>query len=172
MVDIVIGGCRSGKSAHALGLAESYGTLHKLFIATCRPLDDEMRARIARHRRERSPDWNVLEVPLDLPEALRTHAREDRVLLVDCLTLWLTNLIMERDQDDFLAGRIEALIACLDHAAGPIVFVANEVGQGIVPENRLARKFRDWAGTLNQRVAQKAVRVVWVVAGIPVTIKP
>lgn len=153
-------------------MAEAYGKAHKLLVATCRPLDDEMRARIARHRKERPPDWEVLEIPLELPEAIRDNSLADRVLLVDCLTLWLTNLIMENDQDRILNMRLEALLASLARARGPIILVANEVGQGIVPENRLARNFRDWAGTVNRRVAERASRVVWVVAGIPVTIKP
>ena len=169
---LVIGGCRSGKSAHALDLANGFQADHKLFVATCQPYDDEMRARVARHQRERDPTWETLEVPLDLSRALEHHNTAGSVVLVDCLTLWLTNMAMANLPETDIERRIASLDQTLTAMKVPVILVTNEVGQGIVPENRLARQFRDWAGLLNRRVAQSADQVVWMVAGIPVAVKP
>jgi len=170
-ITLVIGGCKSGKSRHALEIAEGYG-LRQLFLATCVPCDEEMEARVARHRKERSDAWEAMEVPLALPEAISDHAAKDRVLLVDCLTLWVTNLLMHRDEEAFVSARVERLVESLLPLPCPVVLVSNEVGCGIVPENRLSRLFRDLAGLANQRVAAVADRVVRMTAGIPVRIKP
>ncbi len=168
---LIIGGCRSGKSAEALTQAEAIEAGRRLFVATCRPYDDEMRARIERHQRERDASWETLEVPLELPAALAAHDARGHIILVDCLTLWITNLMMdERTQAD-----VEALITSLTQTLkamhSPVILVSNEVGQGIVPENEVARRFRDLAGTANQKVAACVDQVVWMVAGIPVKIK-
>jgi adenosylcobinamide kinase/adenosylcobinamide-phosphate guanylyltransferase len=168
---LVLGGCRSGKSSHALELAEAMGP-RRIFVATCVPRDDEMRERVARHRLERSDAWQTLEVPVDLAGAIDTHGAAADVILVDCLTLWLSNLLMESDDTDALRRRIDALAHAVHHAPGAVVLVSNEVGAGIVPENRLARLYRDLAGWANQAMAAACDRVVWTVAGIPVTIKP
>jgi adenosylcobinamide kinase/adenosylcobinamide-phosphate guanylyltransferase len=151
----VLGGCRSGKSGFALQTAGAIPADKRVFIATSIAFDDEMKARVARHRAERGPGWTTVEAPLALSEAIAENARTGRVILVDCLTLWIPHLIRT-----------------LVQAPCPVVLVANEVGAGIVPENKLARQFRDLAGTANQAVAAAANQVVWVVAGIPVTIKP
>ncbi len=169
---LVIGGCRSGKSAHALGLAEGIQAGRKLFVATCQPYDDEMRARVARHQRERDATWETLEVPLELARTLEDHNAVGNVILVDCLTFWLTNLAMARLPEAALERRIASLAKTLNTMKVPVILVTNEVGQGIVPENRLARQFRDWAGLLNRMVAQSADQVIWMVAGIPVAVKP
>ena len=159
-VTLILGGARSGKSRYAEGLAGG-GVL----IATAQAHDDEMAARIARHRADRAAGWEVREVPLDLSDAL-DDVKEDRPVLVDCLTLWLSNLL--------LAGREEeadALGAALTACRADVICVSNEVGQGIVPATPLGRAFRDAQGRLNQRVAAQADRVVLMVAGIPMVVK-
>ena len=167
----VIGGCRSGKSTCAMQTAEKVPAEQKIFIATCVPQDDEMKRRVARHQKERSQNWITIEAPLDLPEAILQNSRRGNVILVDCLTLWVSNLLMETGNKNNIEDRTSQLIGALEKAAGPIVLVSNEVGTGIVPENQLARQFRDITGWVNQAVAKCANKVVWMVAGIPVTIK-
>lgn len=165
---LVLGGARSGKSRFAEAQAAATG-LTRLYLATAEAWDDEMAARIARHQAERAADgWTTVEEPLGLPAALLRNSRPDRVVLVDCLTLWVSNLMgAERDID--AAGA--ALITALTHAAGPVVLVANEVGLGIVPDNAMARAFRDHAGRLNQQVAAVVDRVVFMAAGLPLALK-
>ncbi len=171
MNTLIIGGCRSGKSAEALAKAEAIEAGRRLFVATCRPYDEEMRARIERHRRERDASWETLEVPLELPAALEAHDARGHIILVDCLTLWITNLMMdERTQAD-VEAQITSLTQTLETMRSPVILVSNEVGQGIVPENEMARRFRDLAGTVNQKVAASVDQVIWMVAGIPVKIK-
>ena len=172
MIELFIGGCRSGKSTAALERADRIGARRKLFLATCQPLDAEMRARIERHKEERDQTWETIEEPLEIAALIRRHSEPQTVILVDCLTLWLTNLIITDADDAVLRKRIETLEDSLSSARGPVLVVANEVGLGIVPDNTMSRRFRDWAGSLNQRMAQCAQRVVWTVAGIPVPIKP
>ena len=164
---LVLGGARSGKSRHAEALIET-GAPKSLYLATAEPLDDEMRQRIAAHRARRGPRWTTLEEPLALVPALAAAARPERPVLVDCLTLWLSNLIhAERD----VAAEIDALAAALPHLAGPVMLVANEVGLGIVPSTPLARAFRDHAGRLNRDIAACCDRVVFVAAGLPLVLK-
>jgi adenosylcobinamide kinase/adenosylcobinamide-phosphate guanylyltransferase len=166
-VTFILGGARSGKSRHAETLvtgAAGAGT----YIATAEPGDAEMAARIAEHRSRRGTFWQTVEAPLDLAPAILAHADPARPILVDCLTLWLSNLMG--------AGRIvpheaETLCAALRDAAGPIVLVANEVGLGLVPETPLGRAFRDEAGRLNQAIAAVADRVIFVAAGLPLLLK-
>lgn len=170
-ITLVIGGCRSGKSEQALAIAQAHASATRVFIATCVPHDAEMKDRVARHRRERDPSWVTVEAPLELAEAVSRHAREDAVVLVDCLTLWVSNLMGRCEDPDRLRRQAAELADALARSRGPVVVVTNEVGCGIVPENRLARLFRDVVGWTNQAVAACADRVVWTVAGIPVTIK-
>jgi adenosylcobinamide kinase/adenosylcobinamide-phosphate guanylyltransferase len=167
----VIGGCRSGKSAYALQTAEKVPAELKIFIATCVPQDDEMKRRIARHKKDRSQDWVTVEAPLDLPEAVLRNSSKADIILVDCLTLWVSNLLMENGDENKIEDTISRLMDALEKAACPIVLVSNEVGTGIVPENKLARQYRDIIGLVNQAVARTASKVIWMVAGIPVTIK-
>ena len=167
----VLGGCRSGKSGFALATASAIAADRRIFIATSMPLDDEMQARVARHRAERGAGWTTVEAPLALAEAIAENAGNGGVILVDCLTLWISNMLLSTDAPAAVEARIPHLIRTLAQAACPVVLVSNEVGAGIVPENTLARQFRDLAGTANQAVAAAANRVVWVVAGIPVTLK-
>jgi adenosylcobinamide kinase/adenosylcobinamide-phosphate guanylyltransferase len=163
---LVLGGARSGKSRHAEALIEALPAPWA-YIATAQAYDDEMRARIAEHRARRSQDWRTVDAPMALPEALRA-VPSGQPVLVDCLTLWLTNLILaERD----IAIATGELMAACREAQGPVVLVSNEVGLGIVPENALARRFRDEAGRLHQRLASQAERVVFMVAGLPMQVK-
>ncbi|KQT88553.1 adenosylcobinamide kinase/adenosylcobinamide phosphate guanyltransferase [Aurantimonas sp. Leaf443] len=167
-VTLVLGGARSGKSAHAERLVEESG-LQPVYLATGRAFDGEMDARIATHRERRGSGWRTVEAPLDLGPALAREAGQGRAVLVDCLTLWVTNLMMEgRD----VASESAALCRTLEAlGAVPIVLVSNEVGLGIVPDNAMARAFRDHAGRLHQDVGRIAARVIFVAAGLPLTLK-
>jgi adenosylcobinamide kinase/adenosylcobinamide-phosphate guanylyltransferase len=170
----VIGGCRSGKSGHALKLAESYELKRRVYIATCVPHDEEMRTRVERHQAERGDRWSTVEEPIRLPDVIRSNSSPDAVVVVDCLTLWVTNLVMDAEDRgmEHVLEPAQRLVLSLENARGPVVLVSNEVGTGIVPENHLARLFRDVAGSVNQRVAAVADTVIWMVAGIPVKVKP
>jgi len=163
----VLGGARSGKSSFAEKLVEDSG-LQPVYLATGRAFDKEMESRISIHRDRRGSEWQTVEEPLDLVGALEKHARHDRFVLVDCLTLWITNLIMAEQN---IAAETETLIAALRLLSGPVVFVSNEVGLGIVPENRMAREFRDHAGFLHQAVASVADEVYFLAAGLPLKMK-
>lgn len=163
-ITLILGGARSGKTAHALAAAEASGR-GLVMIATAEALDAEMEERIARHRAERGPRWRTIEAPLDLASAL-AQVSADETAVVDCLTLWVSNL-MHADRD--LEAETARLIAALP--GRDLVLVSNEVGLGIVPDNALARRFRDAAGRLNQQVAAAADRVVFVAAGLPLTLK-
>lgn len=162
---LVLGGARSGKSRHAEALVRSSAPPW-IYVATAEALDDEMRERIARHQSERGDRWQTLEAPLALAETLASL--QEGTVLVDCLTLWLSNVLLaERDID----AESDRLLAALAAAPGQIVVVSNEVGLGIVPDTPLGRRFRDAQGRLNQRVAQLADHVVLLTAGIPLTLK-
>lgn len=165
---LVLGGARSGKSGYAERLARETG-LARHYIATAEPFDDEMRARIARHQADRAGDgWQTHEAPRDLADALRGASAPDRVVLVDCLTLWLSNLMLaDADLGEATAGLQAALAA----APGPVILVSNEVGMGLVPETPLGRAFRDAQGRLNQSLARQAQQVVFVAAGLPLILK-
>jgi adenosylcobinamide kinase/adenosylcobinamide-phosphate guanylyltransferase len=167
----VIGGCRSGKSNHALELAEKMTADEKIFIATCIPQDGEMRQRVAKHQQNRSRSWKTIEAPLHLPQAIMDNARAESIVLVDCLTLWINNLLMENEIAPGAEDQISKLVQALQSADGTVIMVSNEVGTGIVPENKLARVYRDLVGSVNQAVARQVDKVVWVVAGIAVNIK-
>jgi adenosylcobinamide kinase/adenosylcobinamide-phosphate guanylyltransferase len=167
----VLGGCRSGKSSYALETAHKFSGPNKVFIATCIPHDDEMKQRVARHRQERSQDWETVEAPIRLPEAITENSSRADTIIVDCLTLWVSNLLMDCDDSDKIEMQIPRLTDAIKKTDCPLVLVSNEVGQGIVPENKLARQFRDLVGYVNQAVAGSADEVIWTVAGIPVKIK-
>lgn len=171
---LVIGGARSGKSRQAEALARGTG-LDRIYLATATAFDDEMRARIAAHRAARAADgWHTVEEPLALAAALGRETGPGRVVLVDCLTLWLTNVMLGAPPEA-AAEAVEAAAAGLEdrlpRLAGPAVLVSNEVGWGIVPDNRLARDFRDAQGRLNQRLAALCDRVLLVAAGLPLALK-
>lgn len=162
---LILGGARSGKTRHALTLAERTGA-RLVMIATAEPGDAEMAARIDRHRAERGPRWRTVEAPLDLPRALRA-LDADACAVVDCLTLWVSNLLHAGRDLEAEAGEL------LEALGGPaeVILVSNEVGWGVVPDNALARRFRDVAGRLHQRLAERVDRVVLVAAGLPLVLK-
>jgi adenosylcobinamide kinase/adenosylcobinamide-phosphate guanylyltransferase len=163
----VLGGARSGKSRYAEELVMDC-TPPWVYIATAQAHDGEMAARIAEHRQRRDGGWRTLEAPLDLPGAIAAYGSEGQAVLIDCLTLWLSNVMLaERD----LVAETQRLTTALSNAGGPIVIVSNEVGFGIVPDNALARKFRDAQGRLNMQVAAIADRAVLIAAGLPLTLK-
>jgi len=164
---LVLGGARSGKSTFAEKLVTTSG-LDMHYVATGRPWDGEMQARIAEHRERRGPDWQTHEEPLELAACLKAIDAPGRVILIDCLTLWVTNLMME-DRD--LAAEFQNLAEWLPQAQARLVFVSNEVGLGIVPESRMARDFRDHAGRLHQLIAEKSAEVYFIAAGLPLKMK-
>ncbi|HEX5352764.1 MAG TPA: bifunctional adenosylcobinamide kinase/adenosylcobinamide-phosphate guanylyltransferase [Rhodanobacteraceae bacterium] len=168
MKTLILGGARSGKSALAEKLARGGGR-EVVYIATAEACDEEMRARIAHHRARRPAGWSCVEEPLALAATLAAHARAERVLLVDCLTLWLSNLLHAGDAR-FESER-EALLDALPTLPGEILLVANEVGLGVVPMGELSRHFVDEAGRLNQSIAAVAERVLLVAAGLPLALK-
>lgn len=168
VLTFITGGARSGKSARAQALAEGLsGEL--VYIATAQAFDDEMADRIARHQLDRGPRWRTVECPIDLADAILREAGPDRVVLVDCLTLWTSNLLL--NGTDF-AQASERLLAALAKVRSPVILVSNEVGMGIVPDNALARQFRDLAGRINQAIAALADHAELVVAGLVVPLKP
>jgi len=162
---LALGGARSGKSRFAEELAERSGPL-RTYIATAEAFDGEMQSRIDKHRARRGEGWQTIEAPLALSETLA--ACGSPVVLIDCLTLWISNL-MFRDRD--VASEINLLCAALERASGHVILVSNEVGMGIVPENALSRGFRDMQGLANQKVAAVADAVYFVAAGLPLTLK-
>lgn len=166
ILTLVLGGARSGKSRYAEWLIETYPPPW-IYVATAEAKDEEMAERIAAHEARRGADWQTVEAPHALADAL-TAVPPGAAVLVDCLTLWLSN-VMERDAD--IDAQTAALKETLSQRAGPVVLVSNEVGLGIVPENALARQFRDLQGRLNQELAAQAERVVMMVAGVPVPVK-
>jgi adenosylcobinamide kinase/adenosylcobinamide-phosphate guanylyltransferase len=164
---LVLGGARSGKSTHAETLIEAAGC-RAIYLATATAGDEEMAARIRDHRQRRGDRWQTVEEPLDLAGALRCHAAADAAILVDCLTLWLSNL-MGAGRD--VVAECRTFVDALPALGGPVVMVSNEVGYGIVPADPTSRAFRDHAGRLHQEIAKFAQRVVLVVAGLPQTLK-
>lgn len=167
----VLGGARSGKSVFAEKLALGFGEANSskcLYIATSQIWDEEMRARVDLHKERRSAKWETIEVQLELTNALIEHSANGCAILVDCLTLWLTNLMME-ERDINAAG--DALVNAISSINTPIIFVSNEVGQGIVPDNKMARDFRDHAGILHQKLAAVVDEVYFITAGLPTKLK-
>ncbi len=165
---LILGGARSGKSRYASELAQDSG-LAPLMIATAQALDEEMAARISAHQADRDERWSLVEEPLNLAAQISARAREGRIIVIDCLTLWLSNVIHAgRDWSAMLEG----LALTLEKAQGPVILISNEVGLGIVPQSALGRDFRDAQGRVNQRLAQACDRVVLVSAGLPLELKP
>lgn len=167
----VLGGARSGKSVFAEDLALALGQAKSskcIYLATSQVWDEEMRARIDLHKNRRNAQWDTVEVPLELPKALLEHSYKECPILVDCLTLWLTNLMMDGQNID-AAG--DELINAISSITAPIIFVSNEVGQGIVPDNKMARDFRDHAGLLHQKLTAAVDEVYFITAGLPTKLK-
>lgn len=169
MLQLILGGARSGKSRLAEKLAMQ-STLAVTYIATSEPLDGEMSERVQMHRQRRPSEWALIEEPLALARVLRENARPERCLLVDCLTLWMTNLLM-LDNPQRLADERQALLECLVELSGEIILVSNETGMGVVPMGELTRRYVDESGWLHQAIAERCQRVVLTVAGLPLTLK-
>lgn len=171
MKKLVIGGCRSGKSRYAeQWVAENFS--NKVFVATLEPRDDaEMDQRIALHRQSRGLGWLTLEEPLDLVGVLDKNEAGAEVFLVDCLTMWLTNMMMQDFSDEKIQEEVARLCTTVAGLSASVVLVANEVGLGIVPESSLGRRFRDLAGWTNQQMAVACQQVVLVAAGLPLQLK-
>ncbi|RMP67594.1 hypothetical protein ALQ18_01545 [Pseudomonas marginalis pv. marginalis] len=169
MLQLILGGARSGKSRLAEKLA-SDSALPVIYVATSQPLDGEMNQRVALHRQRRPQAWGLIEEPVELARVLRENAAADHCLLVDCLTLWLTNLLM-LDDPARLALERDQLLQTLASLPGEIIFVSNETGLGVVPLGELTRRYVDQAGWLHQALAERCQRVVLTVAGLPLTLK-
>jgi adenosyl cobinamide kinase/adenosyl cobinamide phosphate guanylyltransferase len=170
-VILILGGARSGKSGYAQKMAETFEG-KRLFVATAQALDDEMAKRIENHKKRRGDTWETREEPVKIPDLISDSQDGYAVILVDCLTLWVSNLLMASGDDvERVEDGVERLVDCLGTIRTTVVLVSNEVGSGVVPESRLARSFRDLAGVLNQRVAGIADRVIFMVAGIPWVLK-
>ena len=190
MIHLVLGGARSGKSRYGETLAATYAEQVSeqcsaqspscIYIATATALDEEMSQRIARHKQDRvdtKVNWLLIESPLALASTLMEQSADDKVILVDCLTLYLTNHLVASEEthrngvDDLWQQQKKALLACLPKLKGKIIFISNEVGSGIVPLGELTRRFADEAGWLNQAIAEQADKVTLVVAGLPLALK-
>ncbi|MCP5163063.1 MAG: bifunctional adenosylcobinamide kinase/adenosylcobinamide-phosphate guanylyltransferase [Hahellaceae bacterium] len=169
MRELILGGARSGKSRYAQARATEWA-LPVRYIATAESLDHEMAQRISRHRQDRPEHWEVYEESIALGALLKDSIAPDRVVLVDCLTLWLSNLLCLNDHNRFAQER-QALLDALAEPVGPVILVSNEVGQGVIPDNALARQFVDATGWLHQALAEQCERVSLVVAGLPLTLK-
>lgn len=170
-VTLITGGARSGKSAHALTLAQQTSGARRFFIATAEALDDEMRERIAHHRAGRSADFATIEEPIAIGAALLELASRADIVVVDCLTLWISNLLMTRRSDEEILDEARELAGAMAGAPFASIVVTDEVGAGIVPENAMARRFRDLLGWTNQALAQTAEHVLLMVAGYPLRVK-
>jgi adenosylcobinamide kinase/adenosylcobinamide-phosphate guanylyltransferase len=175
MRELIIGGARSGKSSLALARARE-SDKQIVFIATASPSDDEMRKRIAKHRSERPSAWRTIEVETDLTRAIRDAMHPSALLIVDCLTVWLANVLFDAraeysTNEPFFEQRRAELLEAVNRLACDAIFVSNEVGLGLVPENAVGRRFRDEQGRLNQQLAALCERVTLVAAGLPLTLK-
>jgi adenosylcobinamide kinase/adenosylcobinamide-phosphate guanylyltransferase len=169
-VTLVLGGARSGKSRYAQQLAEQ--SRHVVFVATAKVSDEEMRAKIERHRKDRPEEWPTVEEPLDLHEVLAEHELDSEVIVVDCLTIFAANLLEAEGEDsDAIERRVEALCEALRTAQCTVVLVSNEVGSGVVPAYPVGCRYRDLLGEINQKVARVANDVVLMVAGLPLALK-
>lgn len=167
---LILGGARSGKSSFAMGLAEK-GKGKKIYLATAEALDDEMRERIEKHKKERPPSWKTVEEPEHIPKALRELRTECNVVVLDCITLWLSNLLHSGYDEKKVWEKIKEFQSVVKENDTMLLAVSNEVGLGIVPDNPLARRFRDLAGKVNQKLAEAADEVYFLVSGIPQKIK-
>lgn len=174
MIELVLGGARSGKSGYAERQATQSG-LDVIYIATAEARDSEMQTRIDRHRRDRPPHWLTVEQPIELAAVMAAHDAPGRLLLVDCLTLWLSNILFDsqgRLQRPVWQQQTDALFSTLPHCGGSVLMVSNEIGMGVVATDPMTRLFVDEAGFLHQRLARLCDKVTWVVAGLPQTLKP
>ncbi len=167
---LITGGCRSGKSRFALDYANQHFS-KKLYLATCEALDEEMAQRIAHHKKMRNPEWQTIEEPVEVVDKIRRYGDEADVILLDCVTLWLSNLLMRREDDLQIIKETDRLIETIKQSLASFIVVTNEVGMGIVPADPLSRRFRDLSGTTNQKIGEGADTVIYMVSGIPLFLK-
>jgi len=167
---LITGGCRSGKSRFALDYANQHFS-KKLCLATCEALDEEMAQRIAHHKKTRSPEWQTIEEPVRVVDKIRQYGAETDVILLDCITLWLSNLLMRQKDDSEIMEEVSTLMDTIKEEQTSLILVSNEVGMGIVPADPLSRRFRDLSGMANQRIAEAADTVIFMVSGIPIFLK-
>jgi len=166
----ITGGCRSGKSRYALGYANRHFS-KKLFLATSEALDEEMAQRIENHKRVRGPEWQTIEEPVEIVNKIKEYDGDGKVILIDCLTLWLYNLLMRWDNDLRIIDETGKLINIIKQNPTSFILVSNEVGMGIVPADPLSRRYRDLLGTMNQKIAEALDTVIFMVSGIPLFLK-
>lgn len=166
----ITGGCRSGKSRHALDYANRHFS-KKLFLATSEVLDEEMAQRIENHKKVRGPEWQTIEEPVEIVNKIKEYGADGKVILIDCLTLWLYNLLMRWDNDSRIIDETDKLINIIKQNPASFILVSNEVGMGIVPADPLSRRYRDLLGTMNQRIAEALDTVIFMVSGIPLFLK-
>jgi adenosylcobinamide kinase/adenosylcobinamide-phosphate guanylyltransferase len=166
----ITGGCRSGKSRFALDYADRHFS-KKLYLATGEVLDEEMARRVENHKKARGPEWRTVEEPIEIVDKISECGDKTEVILLDCVTLWLSNLLLRWDNESRIMEEVDRLRMAMKESRAALIVVTNEVGMGIVPDNPLARRFRDLAGTANQRMAEVADRVVFMVSGIPMFLK-
>jgi len=167
---LITGGCRSGKSRFALDYANRNFS-KKLYLATCEALDEEMAARIENHKKLRGPGWETVEEPISVVDKIEELENRVEVVLLDCITLWLSNLLLKWDDDLRIMDEVDKLIRIIQQSQTSFIFVSNEVGMGIVPADPLSRRFRDVSGMVNQRIAEAAGMIVFMVSGTPIYLK-
>jgi adenosylcobinamide kinase/adenosylcobinamide-phosphate guanylyltransferase len=167
---LITGGCRSGKSRFALDYANQHYS-KKLYLATCEVLDEEMAQRVENHKKMRGPEWQTIEEPIEIVNKIRQYGDEVEVILSDCITLWLSNLLMRQKDDPEIMDEVGSLIDTIKHNQTSIILVSNEVGMGIVSADPLSRRFRDLSGMANQRIAEWVDTVIFMVSGIPIFLK-
>ena len=169
-VILITGGCRSGKSRYALNYADQHFS-KKLYLATCEVLDEEMARRVENHKKMRGREWQTVEEPIEIIDKIRQYGNEVEVVLMDCLTLWLSNLLLKWDDDSKIMEEIDRFTHTIKGSQTSLILVSNEVGMGIVPADPLSRRFRDLTGIANQKIAEMADTVIFMVSGIPLFLK-
>jgi adenosylcobinamide kinase/adenosylcobinamide-phosphate guanylyltransferase len=167
---LITGGCRSGKSRYALDYANRHFST-KIYLATCEALDEEMAQRIEHHKKMRGPEWQTVEEPIEIVDKIRQYQDKVEVILLDCITLWLSNLLMRGGLDSKIMDEAGRIIDVIEEIQTSLIIVSNEVGMGIVPADPLSRRFRDLAGMVSQRIGEVADSVVFMVSGIPMFLK-
>jgi len=166
----ITGGCRSGKSRYALDYVNQH-FLKKLYLATCEALDEEMAQRIEQHKKMRGPEWRTIEEPVEIVDKIRQYGDKVEVILLDCITLWLSNILMKWDSDLRIMDEVDRFVNMIEQSPTTFIIVSNEVGMGIVPAEPLGRRFRDLSGMVNQKIAEVADSVIYMVSGIPLFLK-
>jgi len=169
-VIFITGGCRSGKSRYALDYVNQH-FLKKLYLASCEALDEEMAQRIEHHKKMRGPEWHTIEEPVEIVDKIRQYGDKVEVILLDCITLWLSNILMKWDSDSRIMDEVDRFVDVIKQSPTSFIIVSNEVGMGIVPAEPLGRRFRDLSGMVNQKIAEVADTVIYMVSGIPMFLK-